>query len=168
MKLLTTSITALALATAGVMPAQAGNNDLAKAIAGIAAIAIIAKAVDDRSDRRKAASATVGASRLGSVEQTYRHDGRRIIDGRVRPYDNKGPKAGRGYKKQPLPQACLRVIETSRRDRLAYGSRCLDRNFRFASKLPRQCAVAVRTNRGVRTFYGARCLDRDGWRVASR
>ncbi len=168
MKLLTTSILALALATANVAPAQADNKDLAKVILGIAAVAIIAKTIDDRKDRRAAPVPTVGASRLGSVEQSYGRDGRRVIDGHVRPYDKGGPKAGRGYKKQPLPRACLRVIETERRDRLAYGSRCLQRNYKFASRLPDRCETAVRTNRGVRTFYGARCLDREGWRVTTR
>ena len=146
-------------------PAQADGDDLARAILGIAAVGIIAKAIDDRNDRRRKNASTVGASRLGSVEQNSRFGGR-IIDGRIRPYEPESAHTKRGFKKQPLPQRCLRVVETARGDRLAYGARCLNQNFRFASRLPDQCETAVRTNRGFRTVFGARCLRRDGWNVA--
>lgn len=154
------------------VPARADGEDIAKAIAGIAAVAIIAKAIDDRKDRKSAettVSSTTRAGRFGSIEQDYPYDGRRIIEGTVRPYDDRhGPKAGRGYKKLPLPESCLRWVDTGRGDRLAYESRCLDRRYKFASKLPEQCETAVRTSRGFREVYGARCLRRDGWIVARR
>ena len=165
----------LALGGAALLPAQAraSDEDIARALAGIAAVAIVAKIIDDRKDRKAAAetvSTSTRAGRLGSIEQTYPYDGRRIIDGRVRPYDEQrhGPKAGRGYKKAPLPEACLRWVETERGDRLAYGSDCLDRRYKFASKLPQSCETVVRTPRGFQAVYGARCLDRDGWEVARR
>lgn len=170
MKLITTAILSLALATTTTAPAKADSDDLAKAILGIAAIAIIAKSVDDRNDRRRAAAAreansTVGASRLGSIDRP--HAGREL-QGTVSRFDRRGPKAGRGYKKTPLPRTCLRVVNTGRGDRIAYGARCLDRNFKFASKLPDRCEIAVRTRRGLRTVYGERCLRRDGWNIAQR
>lgn len=46
--------TALSLAFAGVTPAQADERDIARLLAGIAAVAIIAKVIDDRRDRRAA------------------------------------------------------------------------------------------------------------------
>ena len=168
MKLFATAILGLVLAGAAVTPAQADSDDLARAVLGIATVAIIAKAIDDRNDRRKDTVPIVGASRLGSAEQSYGHNNRREIDSRAKSYNRHGPKAGRGYKKRALPQACLRVVETGRGDRLAYGARCLDRNYRFASRLPDRCETAVRTNRGVRTVFGARCLRREGWSVARR
>ncbi len=166
MKLITATIASIAMAASLTAPAtaRADGDDIAKAIVGIAAIAIIAKAIDDRNDRDN--FTTVGSRRLGSVNQ---FDGRSVIDGRIRRLDSRrGPKARRGYKKQALPRTCLRVVETSRGDRLVYGSRCLNRNFRFAAKLPGNCETAVRTRRGFRTVYGARCLRRDGWKVARR
>ncbi len=171
MKRLTATIAGLAIAGSLIAPApaRADGDDIAKVIVGIAAIAIIAKALDGRNDRDNLT--TVGSRRLGSIEQ---YDGRRSIDGTIRRYDNKrydnrrGPKARRGYKKHALPRTCLRVVETSRGDRLAYGARCVNRNFRFASKLPGRCETVVRTRRGFRTVYGARCLKRDGWKVARR
>ena len=168
MKLLTTLILSIAFAGSTVTSASADNEDLAKAIVGIAAVAIIAKVLDDRKDRRREATATVGASRLGFVERSRDDHGRQGVRNTIRPFDRHGPKAGRGYTKTPLPRSCLRVVETGRRDRLAYGGRCLNRNFRFVSKLPDRCETAVRTNRGFRTVYGARCLERDGWKVARR
>ena len=169
MKVLTTAILSVALGTTTVSPAQADSDDLAKAILGIAAVAIIAKSVDDRKDRRRAnareAEATVGASRLGSLERP--HAGR-TLQGTISRFDRHGPKPRRGYKKTPLPQSCLRIVNTLRGERVVYGARCLDRNFRFASKLPDRCEIAVRTNRGVRTVYGERCLRREGWNIARR
>lgn len=167
---------AIAIALALPAPARSETSDVAKVIAGIAAMAIIAKAIDHDSGTKK--SATVGAGRLAA---TRSYDGRsyddrydygrygRTIEGRIRPYDNHGgPKAGRGYKSEPLPDRCLRVVETGRRDHLAYGSDCLDHSFKFASKLPRGCETAVRTPRGFSAVYGARCLEREGWRVRTR
>ncbi|WP_413719076.1 hypothetical protein [Silicimonas sp. MF1-12-2] len=149
--------------------AAADGKDIAKIIAGIAVVGIIAKAIDDRKDRKEASRAATGTDfgRLGSGD-----DRRRTIDGTIRPYhrdqDRHGPKPGRGYKQLALPEQCLVTVETGRGDRLAYGARCLDRRYKFASKLPQSCETVVRTPRGFRTVYGARCLARDGWRVAGR
>lgn len=176
MKRLTSMIASIALvgATAMPAPARADANDLARVLAGVAAVAIIAKAIDNR--RRDDSDGRTFAGRLGPIEHDdggykyYDGHGRRIIDGRIRDYDphRHGPKAKRGYKKRPLPEACLRTVETRRGDRLAYSARCLERKYRHASKLPGHCETLVRTRRGYRAVFGARCLARDGWRVARR
>lgn len=169
------SIAAAALAATGIalapVPAAAADGeDLAKIIAGLAVAGIIAKAIDDRKDRKRAKSTATANQfpRFGSIEDRDR----RVIDGRIRRYDEDdyrgGPKFGRGYKQQALPEQCLVTVETGRGDRLAYGAHCLDRLYRFADKLPRSCETVVRTPRGFRTVFGARCLARDGWRVAGR
>lgn len=168
------SITAAAFAAAGIAfapaPAAADGDDIAKIIAGIAVAGIIAKAIDDRKDRKRAKRAATATEfpRFGSIEDRDR----RIIDGRIRRYDEDdfrhGPKPGRGYKQLALPERCLLTVETARGDRLAYGARCLDRRYKFANKLPSSCETVVRTPRGFREVYGARCLRRDGWRVAGR
>lgn len=165
------SIAAAALAATGIAfaptpVAAADGQDLAKIIAGIAVAGIIAKAIDDRKDRKSAAAASSQFPRFGSIDDRDR----RVIDGKIRPYDpyadRHGPKPGSGYKKQALPEQCLLTVETARGNRLAYGAHCLDRSYKFANKLPQPCETAVRTQRGFRTVYGARCLARDGWRVA--
>lgn len=155
--------------------AAADGDDIAKIIAGIAVAGIIAKTIDDRNDRKKSRAAAAEFPRFGRGDDSYRddrfHDGRRVIEGTIRPYredQKKGPKANRGYKKLALPERCLVTVDTARGSRLAYGSRCLERRYKFASKLPASCETVVRTPRGFRTVYGARCLRRDGWRVVSR
>ncbi|MDJ1018054.1 MAG: hypothetical protein QNJ35_16205 [Paracoccaceae bacterium] len=167
MKMLRTAIAGLTAAALLAAPVQAqsrsSSDDVAKIIAGIAALAIIAKAVDDRNDR-KVASSDPNRWRFGSVD---RRD--RVIDGRIRRYhDDDDDRRRTNYKRRPLPRDCLVVVETRRGDRLAYGQRCVNRNYRYASRLPNQCKVTVNTRRGTRAVYGARCLNRDGWRVASR
>ena len=165
------TLTAAALAAVGIAftpaPAAADGEDIAKIIAGLAVAGIIAKAIDDRKDRRTRVT-TYG--RDGAYADSY-SDRRRVIDGKVYRYhrgDKRGPKAGRGYKKHALPDRCLLWVETSRGKRLAYGQRCLNRHYKFANKLPERCETVIRTNRGFRPVFGARCLRRDGWRVASR
>lgn len=148
------------------MPAAADTEDVAKLLAGLAVLGIIAKSVDDRNDRNDGVT-----NRFRLSNRAY--DNRRnapVIRGEIlRPGEfnlkkSKSPK----YKRRPLPDRCLRLIDTSRRDRLAYSRGCLNRNYKFANRLPRDCQRLIRTNRGVRTVYGARCLARDGWRVARR
>lgn len=163
------AIAAIGLLTQPQQASAAEGDDIARALVGIATLAIIAKAVDDRKDRKKKATTqrwraeqTQGAARFGS------RDNRRIIDGRVLPFGEK-PRAGkRGYKKHALPRQCLRTVETRRGNRPAYAARCLDRTYKFARRLPQSCEALIRTRRGVQAVYGARCLQRDGWNVARR
>lgn len=175
----TFAATALAATGIAFAPAPASaleGNDLAKIIAGVAVAGIIAKAIDNKNDKKRDARAAAAQKkefgRFGTTNDRYR-DAPRSIEGTIRPYrqddwGRKGPKFGKGYKQQALPRQCLLTVETGRGDRLAYGSYCLNQNYRFANKLPTSCETAVRTPRGIRTVYGARCLSQDGWRVAGR
>lgn len=147
------------------VPAAADGEDLAKALAGLAVLGLIAKAVDDRNDRRKARAAEV--SRLNTFDDRR---GTRIIGGELR-RPGEAHRRGHGsarYKSVALPDRCLRLLDTDRRDRLVYARHCLNRNYRHANRLPERCEWQVRTDRGLRTVYGARCLARDGWQVARR
>ena len=157
--------TALGLAVTPA-PAAADGDDIARVLAGLAVIGIIAKVADDRRDRRKAASQDSIYPRYGTVDNRR---GIRTTDGELRRLGNPKQNRARGYKKRPLPDNCLRVIDSNRgRDRLVYVRRCLNRSYKFASKLPNHCQQVIRTYRGTRTVYGSRCLARDGWRVARR
>ena len=155
-------LAALGLTLAPV-PAAADSEDVAKVLLGLAAVGLIAKAAKDRNDRNDRAVQWYDGSR------NDRH-GNRTIEGTIlRPNDWRSDQsAKKKYKRRALPERCLRIVDTDRRDRLAYERRCLNRNYKHASSLPRDCQVRVRTNRGVQVVYGARCLARDGWRVASR
>ncbi len=157
--------TALSLALAPVpAAAEPDGEDIARVLAGLAILGIIAKAASDNDDDRRRTRAR-SATRYGSIDD-YRD--RRVIEGEIINRDYRKTPKGKGYKKAKLPDRCLRIIDTARGDRLVYGARCLNRNYRHASKLPQRCERLVRTNRGVRTVYATRCLARDGWRVARR
>lgn len=168
------TLAATAFAAAGIAltpaPAAADGDDIAKIIAGLAVAGIVAKAIDDRRDRkrarREAEQRAQSFGRFGDGKGIH-HDGRRVIDGKIRRHDREDRRArfGPGFKRVALPDRCLLTVETARGDRLAYGARCLNRHYRHASKLPTDCETVVRTPRGFRTVYGARCLKRDGWQV---
>lgn len=148
-------------------PAAAQDNDLAKIIAGLAVAGIVAKAIDDRKDRKDATrQVEVAGAERERISNGIRLGNRRVIDGNVSRYER--PQLRAGYKRLRLPDRCLRTVETTRGNRLAYGARCLDRRYKHARRLPRACETIVRTPRGYRTVFGARCLRRDGWTVARR
>lgn len=145
-------------------PAAADSDDVAKIIAGLAVAGIVAKVIDDRKDRKRAATQQTNQWRPynDSFDQPRRN---RTIDGNLRRLDD-GRRSNRGYKQYALPDQCLRILDTARGDRRVYARHCLKRNYAFANRLPQACEIKVRTNRGVRTVYGRRCLARDGWQVA--
>ena len=150
-------------------PAAADGEDIARALAGIAAVAIIAKAIENRQELTERQDAERVASDLPPFRLGTRESDGRVIDGRIRHYQRQShPGKAFGVKKRPLPDRCLRWVETGRGDRLAYGTRCLEQSYRHARHLPRSCETLVRTPRGFRSVFGARCLARDGWRVTTR
>lgn len=158
------AFTALGLTLA---PAQvsADAEDVAKVVVGVAVLGLIAKSISDRNDRQ---DQTVTTTQFGRVNSLDDRSGTRIIRGNIRrPGDVQRNKVAK-FKRRALPEQCLQILDTARRDRLVYSQRCVNRNYKYASRLPENCLRQVRTNRGSRTVYLARCLSRDGWRVASR
>ena len=148
------TIAAAALAVTGFSaPARADANDAAKIIAGIAALALIAKAIDDRNDRKAAR------------QQHYTH--------RPQPQHHHQP----GLKPRPLPHQaarpglpdhCLFTANTAHGPARVFGARCLQRNYVQANTLPQACAQQAWTDRGQRWVYNAACLRNQGYRLASR
>lgn len=173
MNRLTGIAAAISVAIAGTVSPAAAQTDeelLRNIITGAAILGIGAAIIDNRKDRKRKAEAASSASdpygRSGAW--SYRNDGRRIIEGEISSPWKGGPKAGRGYKKDPLPARCRVTVETPRGDRSGYSSRCLDRRYKQAKHLPAQCEVLVRTSSGLHAVYGERCLDRDGWHTPRR
>lgn len=167
---LTTMIAAFSIAVTGAAAPAAAQSDeelLGKILAGAAILGIGAAIVDRKKDRKEAkARERAEVSRRRNEEHGddgwLGHD-RPVIEGEIVSQYRKGPKAGRGYKKNPLPARCRVTVETPRGEREGYASKCLDRRFSEARHLPRQCEVLVNTSKGLRAVYGERCLDRDGW-----
>ncbi|MEM9971048.1 MAG: hypothetical protein AAF762_08105 [Pseudomonadota bacterium] len=158
----TLAVVVTAMIVAAPTPVRA-NEDLAKIIAGIATIAIIAELADRERDREKKT-----ASAVRQPERPTWH------------LQNNGARSPRWIEKDRsvrsltrarstrLPARCERLVQTPRGTRLVYGARCLEQRFTFSDRLPRRCEQLVQTTRGQRLAYGARCLRRDGWSVARR
>lgn len=137
---LTVFITSFAAA-----PARAESDDLAKALAGIAALAIIGKYIHDKNDR-----------------DHFTHN-RQVR----RPHVIKPKPLPHRVSRKALPERCIRHIQTRNGNtRRVFGARCLNNHYRFANQLPRNCARQIETHRGWRSVYGARCLRNNGYQIA--
>ena len=172
MKVITATLASLSLALGLAAPtgaSAADGEDIAKILAGIATIAVIAEIADRKRDRDREATVEVDQRRVwrldDGTDRARRYEDRQTFGRMIE--DRRYAKT-RGYQKVPLPAQCERLVETRRGDRLVYGARCLDRRYKHARHLPEHCLVRVDTRRGERLAYGARCLSRDGWRVAHR
>ncbi|QBF33830.1 hypothetical protein [Thalassococcus sp. S3] len=129
----------LAVTSLSASPARADGEDIAKALAGIAVLAIIGKAIKDNRDDR--------------------HVTRHTHQPKPRPLP---PKVSRHY----LPGQCLRNVRTDYGTTRMFGRRCLERSYRHVQHLPRACAQRVWTANGVRRGYNPRCLHQAGFRIA--
>jgi len=132
-------------------PAQADTDDTVRAIAGIAALALIIGAANRNNNND-------GASSVTSSNTNQR------VYGTVTTAPTWTSKSA--AQRRPLPETCIRSVHTERGPRTVYGARCLNSNYIFASFLPDQCRVGVRmTNGKVRPAYATKSLRREGWKV---
>lgn len=156
------TILAGALAVTGftAAPARADAEDIAKALAGIAALAIIAKAIDDDKDRKAKKKHHVTRQdhvRIDPVHpRAQRHHG----------YDIAPKPLPQRVARKQLPAQCLVRVDSRDGVRRAFGERCLQRNYRHANRLPHNCAINVRGRNHDRTLYEARCLRSYGYSLA--
>lgn len=164
------TILAAAIAVTGfsAAPARAADGeDIAKALAGIAAIAIIGKAIKDSRDKDDDDK---------RVSRDRHHDNDRWDRGRHDRDDrwNRDRRRGhdrdrdRGHRRdaRALPGACFQRFDTNRGTVRAFGRYCLSRNYRHARSLPNHCEMNVRTRRGTVRAYEPSCLRRQGYSIA--
>lgn len=159
------SVTAISLMSAP-MPASAGpdGEDLAKALAGLAVIGIIAAAANDRKDKQSANVVTIeNPNARGFIGERRSPGG---VQGIVRSPRAENRNILRRSFRAPLPERCQRILSTAHGDRLVYSARCLNRNFGQANRLPDRCRLLVRTNNRAFRVFGARCLRNAGWHTA--
>ena len=140
-------------------PVRAQDNDAAKVLAGLAALAVIGIAIDRRNDRREEEEARQ-ASRVYTPAPVVRRDDYRHHDNRYGQKKSKGKKRSVRY---ALPSRCLRTFETRRGVRDLYGAGCLRRNNDRLASLPERCERRAFTNRGTRLAYSPRCLSDAGF-----
>lgn len=181
---LTAAATALALLGATTVPARADGEDVAKIIAGIAALAIIGKAIDNRNDRKDKPAEVIPVhpkprwddDRPRHEPPRYgrpRHDddryGRPRYDddryGYPRPDRPRHDAPRRDTRAPVLPGACALELATPQgRTATVYSARCLDREG-FSHRLPRQCASDYSIRGRTDRVYDARCLVDAGFRI---
>lgn len=157
----------IALGVGAPKPAQAADGEaIIGVIAGVAAVALIAKAIEDERDEEKAKSKRATNIYQGPrTTRIYRHDDDRAFHRghsgtRIHRFNHSSRIYNAG---RVLPDRCLRLIETRGGTRRAFGQRCLQRNGVNLARLPNDCAFRLRTDRGTRTFFGGRCLRQRGW-----
>jgi len=119
-------------------------------IAGLIALGIIVKVIDNHKD--KDAPAPV------------------VVPPKPRPVHTIKPvkPAKRKYHehRRTLPQHCLRNVSGSNRKMTLYGSRCLSQAHINVASLPKECAVTVNVLNGQFTGYRSRCMENRGYRTA--
>jgi hypothetical protein len=138
-------------------PARAGDDDVAKVIAGMAALFIIGSAIKkSRNDDNHGYN--------NHVSRGNRYEGD-IQEAQPRRHTRPRPLPQRANRKK-LPSECLRRFETRRGTVRMMAQRCLERNYRFTHALPQQCHTRVRTENGKRRGYAMRCLRDRGYSIA--
>ncbi|MEO9576547.1 MAG: hypothetical protein ABJ263_19830 [Tateyamaria sp.] len=154
------TIAAIAIAITGfsAVPARAGNDDLAAALAVILGLAVVGTAINKRKDDKKARQKAYAPKPKVQPRHVQPHRGH--IQPRPLP---------RQVNRKLLPQRCLFNVETQNgRSIQAFGQRCLNRNYQFTNSLPNQCGRRVRTRNGAGYAYSARCLNKQGYQLARR
>lgn len=154
---LTAFVAAIAMvgATVTSAPAKAADGeDLARALAAIAALAIIAKAIDDRNDRPPAYQPPSPPVAQPPYRPPYRP-----------PHH---PPYHPPYQDiRVLPGSCrVAVVDPDRRRDVYYLGDCLQRAGLY--NLPQACASEVRMNGRRSLVYRDRCLFDRGYRTAYR
>ena len=139
------SVLSIALAATSVTatPARA-DEDVAKVIAGLALLGIIAHS-SNKDRRHEPAPVARHNNRQGGFAAPHVQ--------RIKP--RRAAKVA--------PGKCLTRQWTHRGERSVYAARCMQRTVR--AQLPQDCLRQARTNSGPRFFYTQRCLSRHGWRT---
>ena len=149
--LLATTLAAVLALTTTAAPVQAGDREqeIAKIIFGLAAVGIIAHALNDKDSGRGNGSVTVGAGNQGG---------------------NHGNQGGIGIppRHRVLPAACFTRVDTRNGPVRMFGRRCLQNNYRFADRLPERCEITVRGQNHLRRGYRPQCLRNAGFTMARR
>lgn len=149
-----TLILALGVVVAGIgaaAPARADAEDVAKVLAGIAALAIIGAAIEDARDDRSPPPAYVPPQRPPVVHVPPRQYVPRPLPPQVARYN--------------LPGQCLRIVKTRYGADRVFGAHCLQRRYAYAASLPSRCAQRLPAPRGWAAGYDAGCLQASGYRI---
>ncbi len=170
-KTFTASVLALSLAFSGlsVAPAVAGkNDDLGRFIVGAAAIALIAKAVEDNKRRRNQAARVTTPPPAAKPPHFHRpktpphrpHPPKPVYQPVYQPPVYQPAVTFQGF----LPSECQFDIRRGNKKRSVYSKICLGELMVRAETVPLVCEDRVTTSTGRRTqVYDALCLQERGY-----
>lgn len=153
-------VAALAVTGLTSTPARAGNDDIAKWIAGAVALGIIGAAIADR-DRNDGA-----VTRYRNYDNRNYNKHRHYNDKRY--YKNQRYKNKQRFNQHVLPGRCQRSFQTRRGQVQGFGRNCLLNNYSSFNALPHKCAFKSRARDGrSRVIYSRYCLQQHGYRVSA-
>ena len=170
---LTASVLAVSIAFGGMTaaPAQAGNNkDIGRLIVGVAAIALIAKAVEENNRRRRVVASTrtaplhyhapkppIHIPHPPKPQPVYLPVYQRPV---YQPPVYLPPVAFKGF----LPSECQFDVRRGEKSRSVYSKLCLSELMVRAELVPEVCEDRVTTSNGRRTqVYDSICLLERGY-----
>lgn len=150
-------------------PAHAGNDDVAKWIAGAAALAIIGAAIVDHNKNDKSQpnhGYTPGYGHGHNNQHTpyYNND-----QGHAGGATVHAPKPHH-YNSRALPRSCRVTKTVVGREIKAFSRHCLKRNNVDVRTMPRDCAIKLqdRETGKRRVIYAQGCLRKKGYTLARR
>lgn len=166
---------ALTVTAIGTAPARA-NEDVLRALAIIAGVAVVGKVASDRLGRDDKNKTVVSRNRF---DESYFYDysgDKRVIsrDNRVNSRDSRiirrvEPRPlPRDVRRRLLPGECLRSWKTRYNRARVFDEKCLTKNYAYTKSLPRACEVKVRAKNKKRRGFDVRCLRRNGYQLARR
>ncbi|MBR9763399.1 MAG: hypothetical protein GYB53_07720 [Rhodobacteraceae bacterium] len=158
--ILSTIAGAVALSTVAAAPAQAGDKELARALIGIGAIAIIGSAIANESkarDRNDNHNWNNGGHNNGG-------------------WNNGGHNGGHngGWKPRPrpvktVPRACEVRTWVNGYRAIGYTGACTKQNASHPQLLPESCRQRTDVPKGVKgpkIIYRKVCMEQNGWKTA--
>ena len=140
-------------------PARA-DEDAARVIAGIAALAILGKIIHDSRDDDN----VVTHNRYPGY--TYYTPGHRPTPVRPAPAPVRPVPLPQKFTRYDLPSQCLQSHQVNRGVVRIFGQRCLRTSYRHANVLPQACKVQFNNRFGGHTGYEPECLRQRGYRIA--
>lgn len=150
--------TAIAVAGASTAAPARASDDLAKALVGFAALALIGKAINDAKDDSKPtyiAPTNRVRNNQGVISRRATQAQKRPLPKRVSRFD--------------LPRACLHTyVVPGRKNVRLLGAHCLRQNFAGFNRLPNECHASIRIAGKRQGTFKPGCLNRYGYRVARR
>lgn len=152
-----TLIVAAAVAVTGLTaPARADGQDVARALAGVAALAIIGKIIHDsnKDDHVVTHQAQPNYNYTRPRHETHIHN------------YNKQKPVRPNFSRYDLPRHCLRDYRVNRQHVRLFGANCLRKNYKYSGSLPYACQFQFNNRHGSHTGYEPLCLRERGYRTA--